>query len=699
MNAKLVNDNGIMKISVNGEVLDAVGYMTYNPDGGQFPKFEAIGNRICFFGAYATDQGLNTVAGSRQFSPHFYIAENTFDFSEVDRILEMICPAGKGVYVIPRVYFSAPTWWERENPEECARIQTGESARECYVSNKWREDMWAAVKALIDHINASKWKEQVIGYHVAAGSTEEWGPHGHRLDSDYLYYCEPFRLGFARWLAQKYGSIDALNCAWAKNYGAFTDICVPAPAQQKFSLRGSLRALPQEQNVVDFNRYCSYLTADTIAWFCTKIKEYSRGALLTGSFYAYILHALDAEGGNFGLSQLLECPDIDYICTTGFHCPVESVQLAGKLFITEADIRTCLTKEPGATMPQIIPNNGYYFGGSWGGPNFANSVADMRIRSAEVLARHTGIWWFDMWGGWYEDPAFMEIIAKHAALQAEQTVAPILPQIALIADEDGIHQFEYHAPARRYALKEMARQLDICGAPYAVYTAKDLCKEAFPVNQFRLYIIAGGCHISEDVAKAINEKLKGGGRTILWTHFTGWDEPELTGFRLDYDENSQPVQTEFPTEVYPLYKKAYSYLKLTETPVWPPKPVSCPHFVDKDGAYVAAKTAQTGEPALLWKQYDDYASVYSIVPGLPHQVLRTLASLSGVHIYCQTGDRLFAGGKFVAIYAQTAGEKRIQFPFPVREVYDAYTGEKMDLNEIFSDFVMEEHEVRLLRFD
>ena len=34
MNAKLVNDHGIIKISVNGEILDAVGYMTYNPDGG-----------------------------------------------------------------------------------------------------------------------------------------------------------------------------------------------------------------------------------------------------------------------------------------------------------------------------------------------------------------------------------------------------------------------------------------------------------------------------------------------------------------------------------------------------------------------------------------------------------------------------------------------------------------------------------------
>ncbi len=699
MNAKLVNDNGIIKISVNGETLDAVGYMTYNPDGGQFPKFTAIGNKIVFFGAYATDQGLNTLAGSRQFSPHFYIAEDTFDFTEVDRILEMIAPGGVGPYIIPRVYFSAPSWWERENPGECARIQTGESVRECYASDKWRQDMWKAVKALIDHINSSVWAQLVIGYHVAAGSTEEWGPHGHRITGDYFDYSEPGRRKFGQWLAEKYGSIDALNAAWAGNYGSFDEIRIPTPAQQRFSMNGSLRAVPQEQNVVDHGAFCSWLLADTIAWFCRQIKVYTNNSVLTGSFYAYILYVTDSTGGNFGLSQLLKSPDIDYICTTGFHCPVESVQLAGKLFITEADIRTCLTQAPGVTMPQIMPNNSYYIGGAWGGPDRANSVADMRKRSMEVLARHTGIWWFDMWGGWYEDPAFMEIIVQHAKLQAEQTVAPILPQIALIADEDGINQFAFHAPALKNALYGTVNQLRKCGAPHAVYTAKDLCMPEFPVEQFKLYIIAGGCHISDDVAKAINEKLKGGGRTILWTHFSGWDDETLTGFRLEYDKDSAAVQTVCDKGMFPSYKCAFKFRKETEAPVWPEKPVSCPRFADIDGAYIVAKTAETGEPALLWKQYADYSSVYSIVPGLPHQVLRELALLSGVHIFSQTGDQFFAGGKFVGLYAEFAGEKRIQFSFPVEAVYDAITGEKMDLNELFTDFTMEEHEARLFRFE
>ena len=143
----------------------------------------------------------------------------------------------------------------------------------------------------------------------------------------------------------------------------------------------------------------------------------------------------------------------------------------------------------------------------------------------------------------------------------------------------------------------------------------------------------------------------------------------------------------------------FKFQKQTEPLLWPAKPVSCPRFADTDGAYIVAKTAETGEPALLWKQQDDYASVYSIVPGLPHQVIRELAALSGVHIFSQTGDQFFAGGKYVGICSEFAGEKRIQFSFPVKAVYDAITGEKMDLNEIFTDFTMEEHETRIFRFD
>ena len=187
---KLIKQNGMMKIMVGDELLEPAGYMTYNVDGDQFGAMEEMGNRIVFFGAYATDMGLNCLAGSKAWGPHYYLDYNTFDFTEIDRILEMIAPHGKGPYIIPRVYFCTPSWWERDNPDEVCRVQSGESARESFGSKKWRNDMWSAVKALIDHINDSVWKDLIIGYHVCAGSTEEWGHHGHKHQNDMADYSK-----------------------------------------------------------------------------------------------------------------------------------------------------------------------------------------------------------------------------------------------------------------------------------------------------------------------------------------------------------------------------------------------------------------------------------------------------------------------------------------------------------------------------
>ena len=52
---KLIKQNAMMKIMVGDELLEPAGYMTYNVDGDQFGAMEEMGNRIVFFGAYATD--------------------------------------------------------------------------------------------------------------------------------------------------------------------------------------------------------------------------------------------------------------------------------------------------------------------------------------------------------------------------------------------------------------------------------------------------------------------------------------------------------------------------------------------------------------------------------------------------------------------------------------------------------------------
>jgi len=709
MDAKIINVNGRTKISVNGEIIEPAGFMTYNPDAGQFEKVRDIGNRICFFGAYACDQGINTLAGLRPFTPHFFIGDDQYDFSEIERTLELIAPGGKGAFIIPRVYLSTPKWWEEKYPEELCRDDRGEAGRECFASKKWRSDFWGALKALIDFVNNSKWRECVIGYHIAAGSTEEWTYHGHKFGTnDYFDYSKPNLDYFKEWLANKYQTIDALNSAWNSKLSSFDDVKIPSPPQRRWAYNGILRDLSREQNVTDFFEYGSWLFADTIIWLSRQVKEYSNNTLLTGAFYGYTTMLSSIDKCHFDLYDVLESPYVDFTATThGGGAPwpyataIDSIHLHNKLFISEGDIRTCLTRPLADTLPQIIPDNRYYTReGIWFGPKTVEqSVSNLKRSSARVLTGHSGIWWFDMFGGWFDDPKMYEVIKRHRELSAMQTITPFKAETALIVDENGLKHFKRNEIALRYAIDAQRVQLSLSGAPYHVYLADDLARDDFPVDDYKLYVFVQFCHPTDKVKDAIESKLKRGGRTLLWTYFAGIGNAELTDYNIVYDPAQPDMLCEYAQSEFTTYKSAYEPNNSGEFASYPPTAVPCPRFTDSCGAYKLAKLQGTEEPALLWKQFDDYASVYSLLPAVPYQILREIMYMSSVHVYSITGDALMAGGRFAAIHAITDGEKRIHFPFPVSKVYDAYTDEEVKVNDIFIDFEMKAGETRLFYID
>ena len=318
MNAKRIQQEGRIKLSVNGEIIEPLGFMTYHVDGGQFQRMAEIGNRIMFYTICASDWEINTLAAIRPFGPHYFIAPDTYDFSEVDRVMEMIAPNGEGPYIMPRVYLSAPHWWTEKYPEECARSFQGDCLGQCFGSVRWKEDMWQGLKALVDHVNASPWRERVIGYHVCAGSTEEWTPQGSgRMGADDdMDYSEVNRRLFVAWLEKKYGDVNVLNRAWGEDYEDFDQVTFPTPVQRNFTLRGVLREESREQSVMDVERFSCEQMADAICYFNRRLKEYSQDTLLTGTFYGYINCHTNADRCHFALRRVLESPYIDFVCTT-----------------------------------------------------------------------------------------------------------------------------------------------------------------------------------------------------------------------------------------------------------------------------------------------------------------------------------------------------------------------------------------------
>lgn len=707
MEVKLTKKNGMMKIMVGNEVLEPVGYMTYNVDGNQFDDMEKMGNRIVFFGAYATDMGLNSLAGSKAWGPHYYLDYNKFDFAEIDRILEMIAPEGQGPYIIPRVYFSTPSWWEKDNPDEVCRVQSGESARESFGSEKWRNDMWSAVKALIDHINESKWKALVIGYHVCAGSTEEWGHHGHKHENDLPDYSRVNQACYQKWLQEKYGSVENVNQAWNASYKGLGEIRIPRVIERTHALRGIVRNPEKEQHVIDYNAFISDQIVETILWFAAKVKEYTERKVLVGSFYGYINHHTDACAGSFSLHKLLKSQDIDFLCTTNelgrkysFFTAVDSIRFHDKLYICEGDTRTSLTTQLGAKLPQTEPDNNYYKVGGWTAPSHEMSLGNLKRTSLLALTGHVGLWWFDMWGGWFDHPEYKKIIRKHEELSRELTEGPIRPEIALIVDENGVKQFQ--APDMlRYAVKYQLLEMGLVGAPYHIYLASDLAEDGFPADDYKVYIFTHFCRVSGEIEEAIERKLKRGNKTLIWTYFAGLERSGLTDYEVTYDSELPDLKCQFRQSDFPMFTDPF-FPKTTGTfSEYPEEAVSCCRFVAgaEENAYILGRGTENREPALLWKQFDGYASVYSLCPCIPARVLQKIAIQSGVHVYSLTGDALMAGGKYVFLRALYEGQKRIHYPYPAKRITDAYTGEEMEVNDSLIDFWLADDEVKVLRVE
>lgn len=685
MNAKikLVGNNRI--IDIDGKEISPVAYMSYAPLSENFAAMKEAGIKLFMFPIYAGDEGINMESGLRPFCDNFFKGYGEYDFSYVDRVLADLYPVGnEDVYFIPRVCLEPPKWWQRLHPDEIARDSRGEAQRECFASELWLSEMSVALRALIDHIESSPYKDKIIGYHIAAGGTEEW-TYQQRYKPQFNDYSEVNRRAYHKFLMERYGTLDALCEAHGVRYSDVFEVPFPHPIKRQYSANGYLRDPITERDTLDYYDYHNESVARAICYFCREVKEYVKESRIVGVFYGYVTVMPQNYKGLHALKSVLSSPYVDFVSTTNsgkhwhFSSTVDSAMMHGKLWMCEADTRTCLSSGMGKNLAHAMPDNDFYDSDIWRGPSdVQGSVYNLTRSIARAVTTPAGLWWFDMFGGWFDNPEMIEVIKKSVGVIKDQRDDLFNTEVALIVDEKGHKYSSLDERRLPLATNELLDNLDLAGFPYDSYLMSDIEEELFPYEKYKLIIFIAAADPTESELIAVEKKLKKDGKVLLFLGNSGAYSERLCGFELK-------------VEPYPLEKRA-----IFEDGTFPENTLPTPTFADNGGYYLSR--FEDGSPAVMWKVKEGYHTVMSLPLAISSELLRHIANLGGVHLYNRAGDAVYAGGEYISIRATESGYRRICLPEADLCATDVMSGESVTVNDCFVDLKMERDEIRFLHF-
>lgn len=671
MESKIIRKNEIFLLEVDGKTMPMYGYMSYQPEKACYEDFKNAGVHLFFTAVYAGDRGINQNSGIRPFRRGFWKGYDSYDFSVAERDFRRILGDSRPGenYLIPRLMVEPPSWWEDENPGELCLDAQGTPVHHSYCSEKWKKDTEHMMEAFRDWLDESGFAAYVPGWHIACGNTEEFlRPNHHPMQ--YTDYSPCALRAFRQWLKQRYGNAESLNRVWHTSYASFDDAQFATPAQRMFgsAAGGALHDPAFEQRAIDTYAFLNEVNAQAVVDLCAAAKRVTGGKQVIGAFFGY--STAGTEEGHHAAHIVFKSNAVDFLASPfmytdnraagvdwGFPGSVESAMLHGKPWFMEADVRTCLSEPISKCMPHADPVvNRAYDGPVWLGPDTVEgSLGQMTKALARVLTHNTAVWWFDMWGGWYDHDEFRafhrkarEIYEEYTAAGGSKNAAPA----AVFLDDAFFHRI---SPIEGYAwmYHELCRQLGYTGTPYRLYLLDDFAK-VDPAD-YRLALFGPVAEWTPETLDAL-KKWRADGRMLVF----------LDALNTDTSAASGILSVETGLERLP-----------------------------GDAQIVSDAAERT---VSILRRHAEYSVYCTAERTPPADLLRRLILAAGGQIYTFGGDVVYASEKYLAVHAASDGVKRICVPYKAN-LADVFTGEILPGNESFAEAEMKKGETLLLRIN
>ncbi len=245
----------------------------------EYMPYDRLGKDI----AMMKDADINVVRIAESTWSTLEPADNTFDFTHIDRVLNAMHRAGIGVIVGTPTY-AVPAWLVKKYPDILAITASGQNQygprQNMDITNPhFRFHSGRVIRKLMEHV---KDHPAIIGYQVD-NETKSYGTAGPNVQQQFVAYMKA-----------KFVSLDSINNAFGLDYWSNR-----INTWEEFpSVVGSINA----SLASEFAEFQRKLVTDYLAWQVAIVKSYAKpGQFVTHNF------DLEWRGYSFGIQ-----PEVDH---------------------------------------------------------------------------------------------------------------------------------------------------------------------------------------------------------------------------------------------------------------------------------------------------------------------------------------------------------------------------------------------------
>ncbi len=389
MKSKIVKKYNSIKIEINGKIYEPLSFKSFRPTDRNVSDFYKAGIRL--FCVLSTGRESATKGVPYSLFGESWIGDYEYDFSPIDEQLDFFIKNAPDAYFMLMLQIDTRSWWLEKHKEyrdsfwEMSNVAADE---------KWRDAAAAYLKAAICHVE-EKYPDKVYCYFILGGCTTEW------FSEKDLESCGDVKLG-----------------AYRKYLG---DPCAIAPDMEALNAERSVAFVnpAENKNIVSYRKFHNELIADTILYFASAVRSIVGKDRLIGVYFGYVLELGGRrlyDTGSIAYEKVFNSNDIDIIAspsaytwsrrhegTSAYMITSDTLNANKKLYFLEFDQRTFL-KPVQFDISKNIPGEGDKL------KTEQATIDVMRRDYMLTLTKGIGIWWFDMFEGWfYSDRLMSEI--------------------------------------------------------------------------------------------------------------------------------------------------------------------------------------------------------------------------------------------------------------------------------------------------